>query len=318
MLLTLILGVAAALGAFLAGSSLLGLRQSGTEEIAIRGGAGRRNAAAIPVRERLERPFMKLAERGNRSGRRAGRKSLAEELGQAGLTLRTSEWVMIRFGCAGVLFLFGLVRFGALLQPVILAIAGYFLPSFYLRYRQVKRRRAFTRQLVDAVTLLSSSLKAGHSFAQAIDMVAKNGNPPISEEFDRVVREMNIGGSPEQALQKLVRRIESDDLDLIVTAVLIHQSVGGNLAKVLDSISHTLRERIRVRGEISAITAQARASGWIITALPIAVAGLLYVIAPNYFRPMTERLLGWLMLAFCGIAIFCGNYFIRRITRIRV
>src|SRR5205807_9524698 len=123
---------------------------------------------------------------------------------------------------------------------------------------QARQRCAFALQLVDVVTLISSALKAVHSFPQALDMGARTGNPPVSEEFDRVVREMAIGGSPEQALQKMVKRVESDDLDLIVTAVLIHHSVGGNLSRILDSISHTLRERIRVRGEISAITAQAR------------------------------------------------------------
>jgi tight adherence protein B len=224
----------------------------------------------------------------------------------------------MRFGCAAFLALVGLLRFGVGLQPIVMAVLGYFIPGLYLRYRQGRRRRAFQQQLVDTVTLLSSALKAGHSFPQALDTVARNGNPPISEEFDRVVREMNIGGSAEQALQKLVRRVESDDLDLIVTAVLIHSTVGGNLSRILDAISNTIRERIRVRGEISAITAQARASGWIITLLPVVVAGILYFIAPGYFRPMTSQLLGWLMLAFCAISIFIGNLIIRRITRIRV
>jgi tight adherence protein B len=314
MLLTLILGAAGALGAFLVGMSLAS-RQPRADVVATSGGGGRRfGAPNVGARDRLEGRFRRFAERGGRRNR----KSLTEELAQAGLTLRTSEWLMIRIGSAAFLGLFALLRFDALPQAVIFGIIGYFAPTGYLRYRQVRRRTAFSRQLVDAVTLLSSSLKAGHSFPQALDMVSKNAQAPLGEEFDRVVREMNIGGSPDQALQKMVRRVESDDLDLIVTAVLIHQSIGGNLSRILDSISHTLRERVRVRGEIAAITAQARASGWIITALPVVVAGLLYVIAPGYFRPMLEQLLGWLMLAVCAISILIGNFFIRRITRIRV
>lgn len=314
MLLTLVLGAAAALGAFLVGMTLAS-RQPRADVIAAAGGGARRLGAPAPnARDRIEGRLQQLAER---RGRR-NKKTLPEELAQAGLTLRTSEWLGIRVGCALVLALLGLARFEALPQAVIFGIIGYFAPTGYLRYRQSRRRGAFARQLVDAVTLLSSALKAGHSFPQGLDLVAKNAPAPLSEEFDRVVREMSIGGSPEQALQKMVRRVESDDLDLVVTAVLIHQSIGGNLARILDSISHTLRERIRVRGEISAITAQARASGWIITALPIAVAGLLYVIAPGYFRPMTQQVLGWVMLALCAFAIFVGNLFIRRITRIRV
>jgi tight adherence protein B len=316
-MLYLALGILGALGVFVAVTSLLGSRQTEIE-VAHAGGGGRRFGEPATMRDRLERPFSKLAEGASRRGSRRGRPTLAEQLGQAGLTLRTSEFVMMRFGCAALLALIGLLRFGIGLQPVVMAVLGYFIPGLYLRYRQSRRRRAFQQQLVDTITLLSSALKAGHSFPQALDTVAKNGNPPISEEFDRVVREMNIGGSAEQALQKLVRRVESEDLDLIVTAVLIHSTVGGNLSRILDAISHTIRERIRVRGEISAITAQARASGWIITLLPVAVAGLLYFIAPGYFRPMTEQLLGWLMLVFCGVSIFIGNLIIRRITRIRV
>ena len=255
MLLTLVLGVAGALGAFLVGMSLVS-REPKPDVIATSGGGGRRfGAPNVSARDRLEGRLQRFSDRGGRRNR----KSLAEELAQAGLTLRTSEWLMIRLGCAVFLALFALLRFEALPQALIFGILGYFAPTGYLRYRQARRRTAFSRQLVDAVTLLSSSLKAGHSFPQALDMVSKNAQPPLAEEFDRVVREMNIGGSVDQALQKMVKRVESDDLDLIVTAVLIHQSIGGNLSRILDSISHTLRERIRVRGEISAITAQARA-----------------------------------------------------------
>jgi len=314
MLLTLVLGAAAALGAFLVGISALN-RESAADVMATPGAGGRRlGVQATGARNRLEGRLQRLAERRGRRDRR----SLSEELAQAGLTLRTSEWLMIRVGCAALLGVLGFARFESLPQAVVLAIVGYFAPTGYLRYRQSRRRNAFARQLVEAVTLLSSSLKAGHSFPQALDMVARNAQPPLSEEFDRVVREMNLGGSAEQALVKMVRRVESDDLDLIVTAVLIHQGIGGNLSRILDSISHTLRERVRVRGEISAITAQARASGWIITLLPVVVAGLLYAVAPNYFRPMTEQLLGWVMIVLCAGAIVVGNIFIRRITRIRV
>lgn len=312
----LALGILGAVGVFLAVSSLLGAREPEVDTVLAGGGA--RHYGQESVRDRIERPFSNLAERASRRGRRRGRPSLSEQLGQAGLTLRSSEFVMMRFGCAGLLAVAAVLRVGIGLAPVVLAVVGYFIPSLYLRYRQGSRRRKFQQQLVDTITLLSSALKAGHSFPQALDMVARNGTPPISEEFDRVVREMNIGGSADQALQKLVRRVESDDLDLIVTAVLIHSTVGGNLSRILDAISHTIRERIRVRGEISAITAQARASGWIITLLPVILAALLYFIAPGYFRPMTQQVLGWVMLVFCALSIFIGNLIIRRITRIRV
>jgi tight adherence protein B len=129
---------------------------------------------------------------------------------------------------------------------------------------------------------------------------------------------MGVGASLDQALLNMVKRVASDDLDLIVTAVLIHRSVGGNLASVLDSISHTVRQRVMVKGQISALTAQARASGWIISLLPVFVAAILYVIAPTYFRSLTTDRLGVALLVLAAIMIAIGNVLIRRITTIRV
>jgi len=116
----------------------------------------------------------------------------------------------------------------------------------------------------------------------------------------------------------MIKRVASDDLDLIVTAILIHRSVGGNLARVLDSISHTIRQRVLVKNQVSALTAQARASGWIISLLPVGVAVILYVIAPTYFRILTTDPLGIALLIVAGASIVVGNFFIRRITTIRV
>jgi tight adherence protein B len=166
--------------------------------------------------------------------------------------------------------------------------------------------------------MLANAMRAGYSFPQAIDSIAKTGAAPVADEFGRVVREMNLGAPIEHALANLVKRVGSDDLDLIVTAVLIHSQVGGNLAKILDGISHTIRERIRVKGQISALTAQARASGWIITLLPVAVASLLYLITPSYFGAMFRHPAGIAMLVFAFIAIVIGNALIRRIVAIRV
>jgi tight adherence protein B len=129
---------------------------------------------------------------------------------------------------------------------------------------------------------------------------------------------MSMGSSLEQALQNLVKRVASDDMDLIVTAIVIHNQVGGNLARVLDSISSTIRQRVQVKSQIGAMTAQARASGWIITLLPVIVAALLYVIAPTYFRVMTTDAVGVAMLVVALIFIAVGNLIIRRITNIQV
>src|SRR6266513_1847251 len=176
----------------------------------------------------------------------------------------------------------------------------------------------FMTQLGDTLTLLSNALKAGYSFAQAIDTVAKNAVPPIGDEFGRAVREMNLGGSPDEALMNITKRVISPDFDLVATAYAIHRTVGGNLAEILDNIAYTIRERVRIKGEIATLTAQARASGTLITALPIVLAAFMYFVTPTYFRPMFGSIIGWILLAIGGFMIFVGNLIIRRVVAIEV
>jgi tight adherence protein B len=140
----------------------------------------------------------------------------------------------------------------------------------------------------------------------------------MSDELSRLVREMNMGRSPEQALSSALKRMPSEDFELILTAVTIHSEVGGNLARVFDNVSHTIRERVRVKGQISALTAQARMSGWIITLLPIVLGLVLYVITPAYFRSMVDHPIGWAMLVLAAFSIVVGNAIIRRMIAIKV
>ena len=270
------------------------------------------------LRETLNRILQPAADRVGRGNAKKGKAPLAEQLSKADLKLRTSEFFMIQIGAVILLALIALVRFGFGWQLFVAGAIGYFAPGFYVRFRQARRLRAFNGQLGDTLLLLSNALKAGYSFAQAIDTVAKNGSPPIADEFARAVREMNLGGSVEEALNNMVRRVDSDDLDLVVTAVSIHRTVGGNLAEILDNIAFTIRERVRIKGEISTLTAQARASGYLITALPIFLAGFMYLVTPTYFKPMTQNFIGWVMLAVAAILIGVGNAIIRRVVAIEV
>jgi len=187
-----------------------------------------------------------------------------------------------------------------------------------VKWRQRRRLKAFAARLPDTLSLLSNAMKAGLSLPQAIESVAENGAPPISEELARVVRETKLGSSTPAALANMVRRVGSEDLDLIVTAIAIQASVGGNLARILDGISHTIRQRVQIKSQIGAMTAQMRASGWIITLLPFIVAGILNVITPSYFRVMLTEPAGRVLLVLAGISILVGNIFVRRITNFRV
>src|SRR5467141_4413566 len=276
---------------------------------------------ATGARDMLNRLFQPAADRVGRGDSKKGKPSVAEQLGRADLKLRTSEYFMIQLGSTAFFMLVGLIRFGfpgGIIQIVGLGFLGYLLPGMYVKYRVGRRLKAFNNQLGDTLTLLSNALKAGYSFAQAIDTVAKNAVAPIGDEFGRAVREMNLGGSPDEALGNITKRIASADFDLVATAYSIHRTVGGNLAEILDNIAYTIRERVRIKGEIQTLTAQAKASGTIITALPILLATFMFFVTPTYFQPMFSSIVGWILLAVGAFMIFIGNLIIRRIVAIEV
>lgn len=308
----------AAVGVLIASIALaLPGRVHETDELtnAVAASSGRRPST---LRERVNQPFEAFADRQSQRRRLNGGLTLGEHLIRANLKLRASEFVMIQ-----VAFLIGgalisLLRFGFGPQFVISAVAAYLVPMRYVKFRQGKRLKALNRQLPDSLSLLSNALKAGLSLPQAMDAVAHNTVAPIADELARVIREMNIGSATERALTNMVRRTGSEDLDLIVTAITIQASVGGNLARILDSISHTIRQRVQIKGQISAMTAQARASGWVITLLPVIVATILYFITPTYFRGMFQDRVGIELLFVAGVSVLVGNIFIRRIVNFRV
>jgi tight adherence protein B len=312
----LLLAIIAAAGTFvsLAAIALPSPQSETMGSQALRGG----RVEAGTLRDRIDRSFNGLVERGNRRRLKVTGLTLAEHLARADIKLRSSEFVLIQLGCLVGFALLGLLRFGFGPQFIISAVGAYLIPMRVVKYRQRKRLTKLDSQLPATLGLLSNALKAGFSLPQALDSVAHNTAAPMADELSRMTREMAVGASLEQALHNMLKRVASDDLDLIVTAILIHKSVGGNLARVLDGISDTIRQRVMVKSQISALTAQARASGWIISLLPVGVAGILYVIAPTYFRSLTTEPLGVAMLILAAVSIAVGNVFIRRITRIRV
>jgi tight adherence protein B len=258
--------------------------------------------------------------------------NLARELARADLALKPSEFLAIRagalFGIPAVVYLLGatiLPSVGNPLAYVLAAVAGFWLPSFWLNRRKNSRLKAFNARLADTIVLIANSLRAGSSFLQSIEMVVRESQPPISTEFNRVVREVNLGLPFEQALNNLVRRVRSDDLELMTTAINIQHQVGGNLAEILDSIAFTIRERVRIKGEIRTLTAQGRMSGYVVGFLPIGLLAIISAIAPQFVGPMFEKPpeafglpLGVCLLAMGGIMMGIGFLFIRRIVNIEV
>jgi tight adherence protein B len=257
--------------------------------------------------------------------------NLAREIARADLKLKPSEFLAIWAGSIiGVPFLFVVFSLGlpALRSPIALlvgAFIGFMLPRFWLGRRKGGRLGAFNKQLPDTITLLANGLRAGSSFLQAVELVVRESRPPISTEFSRVIREVNLGLPFEQAMENMVRRVRSEDLELMATAINIQHSVGGNLAEILDSIAYTIRERIRIKGEIRTLTAQQRLSGYVVGFLPIGLAGFLFVAAPGFMAPMFEKPpealglpLGVVILFFGGFMMFIGFMIIRRIVDIEV
>lgn len=257
--------------------------------------------------------------------------NLARDIARADLKLKPSEFLAI-WGASiiGVPFLFILLSLGlpALRTPLALivgAFLGFILPRMWLGRRKSGRLNSFNKQLPDTITLLANGLRAGSSFLQAVELVVRESRPPISTEFSRVIREVNLGLPFEQAMENMVRRVKSEDLELMATAINIQHTVGGNLAEILDSIAYTIRERVRIKGEIRTLTAQQRLSGYVVGFLPIGLAGFLFVAAPNFMEPMFEKPpealglpLGVVILFMGGFMMFLGFLFIRKIVDIEV
>lgn len=278
------------------------------------------------------RPAASGAERreggafGRRLLRRGGRifaplkigERLEEKLARADIPLRGEEFlflvVLLALGVPLLLFFLG--------ANLRLAVAGglvsSLLPWIYAERRRQKRLHLLNDQLADSLTVMANALRAGHSFLQAMEMVAGETAPPLAEEYGRALREMQLGTSAEAALNNLSRRVGSEDLDLVITALLIQRQVGGNLSEVLDKIAETIRERVRIKGEIRTLTAQGRLSGLIIGLLPLVLLGLLFVINPVYVATLFSDPLGILLVGGAALGEVLGIAIIRRIVDIRV
>lgn len=237
---------------------------------------------------------------------------------QAGMPLRGSEFLVICGALALFIAMVISLLSGKLLLGLFGAMLGFIGPVLFLRIKIDRRTAAFNNQLGDALVLTANSLRTGYSFMQAVEMVSREMQRPIAEEFGRVLKEMNLGVSTDDALNNLAKRVNSDDLDLVITAVLIQRQVGGNLAEVLDNIAGTIRERVKIKGKIKTLTAQGRISGIIISLLPIVVGFAIYVINPQYIKELFIHPTGRLMLAAGATGQLLGIIAIRKIVNIDV
>ena len=206
-------------------------------------------------------------------------------------------------------------------SALIGAVIGAFLPGIYLRSQKSKRLVRFNDQLPDMLNLVVNGLRAGYSTLQAMEAVSKELPSPISDEFRRVVQEMQLGIPMEKALENLLRRIPSEDLDFVVTAINVQREVGGNLAEIMDVISYTIRERVRIKGEIRALTAQAVYSGRALALMPVGLLCILWFLNRDYVMTLFSKsnaLCGGIALGLAAILIVVGYFVMNRIGNVEV
>ena len=207
---------------------------------------------------------------------------VARELARADLKFKVAEYYALIFMSAVVMaFLAWLIQ-PHIASVVIGGIIGLFIPRFYVKRQQTVRLNKFNDQLSDMLSLMVNGLRAGYSTMQALEAVSRELPTPISDEFRRVVQEMQIGIPMEKALDNLLRRIPSEDLDFVITAVNVQREVGGNLSEILDTISFTIRERVRIKGEIRVMTATVRTSATVLSLIPVFLAAALWFVSPEY------------------------------------
>ena len=211
---------------------------------------------------------------------------------QAGIPLLGGEFMVLLVVSALAAFLIGWMLTLELATAFLLGGLVAAAIWIFVAWRAYRRRNAFTEQLGDCLTTIANALRAGYSFPQAVEVVAKEMEPPISDEFAQVSREVSMGVPLEAALEAMGRRVGSADLDLMITSVLIQREVGGNLAQILDNIGDTIQERIRMKREIFALTAQGRLSAWVLIVLPFVMALFMYIFKPEHIMVLIDDPLG--------------------------
>ncbi len=257
--------------------------------------------------------------------------NLATELARADLKITVAEFWAVNVISMIAVGTLAFLIYGGFILPLGGLILGFFLPKFYIKTRQKKRLAAFDGQLSDGITLMANGLRAGYSLLQAMEAVGKEMPEPISTEFRRVVREVGLGVDNDRAYNNMLRRVPSDDLDLMVTAINVQQEVGGNLAEILEIIGFVIRERIRIKGEIQVLTAQGQLSGYVISGLPIVLGLLLYAMNREYIgrmiftcesRGVSDEICsqpcGWIMIGVALLGIASGFFAIQKIIDIEV
>ena len=242
---------------------------------------------------------------------------IATQLAQASLKLTVTEYLILNFASVILMTILAFALFRNFLM-IFGFIGGFFVPRLVVNILKAQRLKKFNDQLGDTINLLVNGIRSGYSMPQAMETVGRDMPPPISEEFRRVTLEIGLGIALEDSLQHMLRRVNSNDLDLMITAINVAYEVGGNLAEILDIISHTIRERVRIQGEIKTLTAQGQITGYVLSGLPFALTGILYALNREYMGRMFTTTCGWIMAGVAIVIIALGFFAMQKITKIEV
>lgn len=215
-------------------------------------------------------------------------------------------------------FVFGVLVSWSPLVGIYLGLLAGVMPVPLVRYLKGRRWSAFDEQLLDGVTLLRNALKSGLGLQQAIEVLVREMRPPISEEFDRALKEVQMGRTLDEALEALNARMEHPELDLLVSSIVTLRRTGGNMTETFEIISDTIQERVRVEGKIRALTAQGMTQAYIMVSMPFILGLVVYLMDPSYMGPMFETVVGWLLLTLMTAMVAIGWMVIKRIVTVEV
>ncbi len=244
---------------------------------------------------------------------------IAMNLDRAGLELKPQEWMAIRLSTAAILTALTLLMTGSLPLAVPIGFLLAWLPTaLFLRVKTAKRCAAFADQLPDVLQLVASSLRSGFSLSQGLDSVVNEGSQPVAPEIGRALAEARLGVDLEDALDKVAERMRCTDLSWVIMAVRISRQVGGNLAEVLSTTVHTMRERAQMKRQVRALSAEGRLSAYVLVALPVGVGLWLFAIRREYVRPLYTTGPGIVMLSIALIGIAIGGWWLSRIVKVEV
>lgn len=237
---------------------------------------------------------------------------------QANLPVTGQEYMMLVGGSALFIFVLMAIATLQLSEPLLFAVGWVGFASLYVQFKANRRMKQFTDQLGDAIAMMSNAIKSGFTFQQAMDIVAKEIKGPISEEFVRALNEIQLGVTLEEALEGICQRVKDDDFEMVAMSVVIQRQVGGNLSQILDTVGETIRDRIKLKGEIKSLIAEGVISGWTIALLPVIVGLFCNAMNPDYFKGMLDTDFGKYLGIACLVSEIIGGLVIRWIINVKI